>query len=107
MMMMGGMTLMFFWMGFGTLLFLVLIGAVIWLLVSVSHAQNRYGGSPWQQMNTPSRQQFGLPGYSQGYPGTVPGPEISEEGRRTSSYAEQHSVVEYPQEIHQEQRSRL
>lgn len=105
-MMMGGMALMFFWMALGALLFLVLIAAVIWLVVGASHSQSRYSGPPWQPMNTPSWHQPEAPGYSQGYAATMPGSETSKD-EQTSSYAEQPSLVEYPQEIHQEQRFRF
>lgn len=95
-MMMDGMMMpMFFWMILGTLLFLAVIVAVIWLLVRALRPQRMPTTQPWQQQN-PS------PPYQQGYSSPGSGSETYQEGGRTHPYSEQPSAT-YPQE-QQEQR---
>jgi hypothetical protein len=83
MMMMGGMMAwMWFWMVFGTLLFIALIVVVIWLLVRAFRSQ--------RMPTTP-------PSYQRGSLPPVSGAETYEEGGRAYSYPEQPSTT-YPQE---------
>src|SRR6266700_3895535 len=93
-MMMGGMAWMFFWMFFGTLLFIAVIVAVVWLLVRALR-------SPRMPMTPPPRPQQESPPYQQGYQSTVPEPETYQEGGQTYPYPEPPSAT-YPR-IPQEQ----
>ena len=91
-MMMGGMAWMFFWMFFGTLLFIAVIGVVIWWLMRALRPQRT-------PMTLPPRQPQGPPPYQQGYQSTVPEPETYQEGGQTYPYPEPPSAT-YPHSPH-------
>jgi predicted lipid-binding transport protein (Tim44 family) len=88
-MMMGGMMAwMMFWMFFGTLLFIAVIGVVIWLVVRALRPQR-------QSLTAPLSPQQEPPAYQQGYQPTVTEPETYQEGGQTYPYSEQPSAT-YP-----------